>query len=399
MIKLILFGYVIMSEYINIIWDLIELSASVLECVLIVNFLIRMLGYKKPEYRFFKVLGFLAISLLNCTYTPMIINIGTASAIMQIVICIGFSILFLRGHIGYKIFVSMLSIMMITIINAFIVMLAGSIMNFSAAEIISASGGVRFMLLFLTKLFYFILSYVIIKFSENVVAKMTRKESILVIVILVGVALVGCAVFEIITLNIVKNNTVILAGAISLGTAIPFIVIYFMKNKKNSGYRMKEFRVSKFEHYINKKYSKNNVETLKDVIIHAITECVNQDIMLNCNVTPDVENVSESDVIIIISEMLYETVHVHKKYVHKPYIDFEILNKDGELSIIVSHYLVNPKSEIKSDEFILFNPYKNIIINNLLCKYNGEVFQHRSADKIITNMWMDFSEIINKVAC
>lgn len=392
-----------MSEYINIIWELVELSACVAECIIMVNFLVRMMGYKNNTYKFLKNTGFVSVSLFNCSVTPLLIESETASAIIQILVCAGFSMIFMRGSTAYKIFVSMLSIMMIMIVNSFIIMVAGSVLNSSVAELIEVSGGTRFIILILTKLCYFIFSCMIIGIAQNLIPKMTRKERISMLLILIGVIAVGCGVFEIISMDIISGTFALnLAGIISAVTAIPLIIIYIVEKKEFPEHSMRKFRVLNIEHYMKRKYGQKSGkyynENLKDIISFAVNECVKKNIMLNCNVTPNIENVSENDVMIIISEMLYEIVNVHKKYEHKPYIDFEVLNKDGKLSIIVSHYLISENGEMKTDEFILFNPYRNLIINKMLHKYNGVVFQNQSADKIVTNMWVDFSEVINKVA-
>ena len=156
-----------MNEYINIIWHLIELAACVVESIMITSFMVNMLGYKDPKYKFTKFMLCVVISVINSTVVSTIIPVDSFIGSMQMIICLIFSLIFLNGRIFYKILTSLLSVFFVLIINSIILTLVSCIFKTPIYILISSSGIVRLLILISTKSIYFIITKFIIKITRN----------------------------------------------------------------------------------------------------------------------------------------------------------------------------------------------------------------------------------------
>ena len=166
-----------MNEYINIIWHLIELAACVVESIMITSFMVNMLGYKDPKYKFTKFMLCVVISVINSTVVSTIIPVDSFIGSMQMIICLIFSLIFLNGRIFYKILTSLLSVFFVLIINSIILTLVSCIFKTPIYILISSSGIVRLLILISTKSIYFIITKFIIKITRNKKLHFSRNES------------------------------------------------------------------------------------------------------------------------------------------------------------------------------------------------------------------------------
>lgn len=292
-----------MNEYINIIWHLIELAACVVESIMITSFMVNMLGYKDPKYKFTKFMLCVVISVINSTVVSTIIPVDSFIGSMQMIICLIFSLIFLNGRIFYKILTSLLSVFFVLIINSIILTLVSCIFKTPIYILISSSGIVRLLILISTKSIYFIITKFIIKITRN-----------------------------------------------------------------------KKLHFSR-----------------------AVKDCREKNISVNCSISPYIENFPENEIISIISNTLKESISASRSSSFQPTIDLEILNNKNYLSIIISHYLktadIYLTDDISEDEITVpFNPYHNKKISNIMDKYNGIILFNKNRNKIITNIWLDFSK-------
>lgn len=410
-----------MSEYINIIWEIIELIATILECIIIIFFVKDMLGYKSIHFNSVKTITFILISCINSIFISSYISVDSISASMQILICAVFSIIFLRGSLPYKIFISSLSVFFILIINSIVLTFMSSFFQTPIYVLISTSGILRFSVLFLTKSIYFIITRIMIKLSKSFTIHLSKGESIYTISVFIMTLIAGNILFEVISsvkysaqISIIIFAVLILINILNLLTiqkiheinsnsaGIDRIAQEVIKQNEKIDllYRFyPEFKYDNqnagLENKINlNQYTVNNHD-LNFIIGNAIKKCNKKNIMLNCSISPCIRDFPESDITKVISNVLDESISAYNKREYKPYIDFEILNKNNYVSIIISHYIkgkdVEMTSDNKSDEAIPFNPYRNKIINYTLTKYNGVVLHNQKRDKIITNVWLDFS--------
>lgn len=140
-----------------------------------------------------------------------------------------------------------------------------------------------------------------------------------------------------------------------------------------------------------------NYKSLNTIINNAVKDCREKNISVNCSISPYIENFPENEIISIISNTLKESISASRSSSFQPAIDLEILNNKNYLSIIISHYLkttdIYLTDDISEDEIpVPFNPYHNKKISNIIDKYNGIILFNKNRNKIITNIWLDFSK-------
>lgn len=414
-----------MNEYINIIWHLIELAACVVESIMITSFMVNMLGYKDPKYKFTKFMLCVVISVINSTVVSTIIPVDSFIGSMQMIICLIFSLIFLNGRIFYKILTSLLSVFFVLIINSIILTLVSCIFKTPIYILISSSGIVRLLILISTKSIYFIITKFIIKITRNKKLHFSRNESRYIMSVFILTIVARNILFEVI--SSVKYSTPFSLTAIAVLVSINvlnYLIIHKCHQININKAKINRIaqEIIRHEEQINQlsagslktnrksqetseKNECNNFEnpaftnykSLNTIINNAVKDCREKNISVNCSISPYIENFPENEIISIISNTLKESISASKSSSFQPAIDLEILNNKNYLSIIISHYLkttdIYLTDDISEDEITVpFNPYHNKKISNIMDKYNGIILFNKNRNKIITNIWLDFSK-------
>ncbi len=412
-----------MSEYINIIWEIIELIATVLECVMITFFVIGMLGFRNIHLKNVKTIGFIGVSCINSIFISAYIGVDSITAANQILICALFSIFFLRGSILYKIYVSALSMFFILIINSVILTLMSTLFKTPIFVLISTSGTLRLAVLFLTKSVYFIVTKFMIRLSKSFTLRLSKAESIYTISVFLMTLAAGNILFEI-TASArfsIQFSAITFAALFAVNILNLIIVRKIHKISVNSaGIDRIAQEIIKQNEKIKKLYQLypeisnaeiNRVESaekntdiqhdlqyshnLNCIILNAQEKCRKKKIIFNYSISPNIHEFPENDIENVIAGLLNESIGAYNRWEYKPNIDMEILSKNKYMSIIISHYIKGTDVELlmedKKSESVPFNPYRNKMISYTLAKYNGFIFRSQKRDKIITNVWLDFS--------
>lgn len=395
-----------MNEYINIIWHLIELAACVVESIMITSFMVNMLGYKDPKYKFTKFMLCVVISVINSTVVSTIIPVDSFIGSMQMIICLIFSLIFLNGRIFYKILTSLLSVFFVLIINSIILTLVSCIFKTPIYILISSSGIVRLLILISTKSIYFIITKFIIKITRNKKLHFSRNESRYIMSVFI-LTIVACNIlFEVIS-NVLNYIIIHKCHQININKAkinriaqeiirheeqINQLSAGSLKTNRKSQETSEKNECNNFE---NPAFT--NYKSLNTIINNAVKDCREKNISVNCSISPYIENFPENEIISIISNTLKESISASRSSSFQPAIDLEILNNKNYLSIIISHYLktadIYLTDDISEDEITVpFNPYHNKKISNIMDKYNGIILFNKNRNKIITNIWLDFSK-------
>lgn len=397
-----------MNEYINIIWHLIELAACVVESIMITSFMVNMLGYKDPKYKFTKFMLCVVISVINSTVVSTIIPVDSFIGSMQMIICLIFSLIFLNGRIFYKILTSLLSVFFVLIINSIILTLVSCIFKTPIYILISSSGIVRLLILISTKSIYFIITKFIIKITRNKKLHFSRNESRYIMSVFI-LTIVACNILIAVLVSINVLNYIIIhkCHQININKAkinriaqeiirheeqINQLSAGSLKTNRKSQETSEKNECNNFE---NPAFT--NYKSLNTIINNAVKDCREKNISVNCSISPYIENFPENEIISIISNTLKESISASRSSSFQPAIDLEILNNKNYLSIIISHYLktadIYLTDDISEDEITVpFNPYHNKKISNIMDKYNGIILFNKNRNKIITNIWLDFSK-------
>lgn len=416
-----------MNEYINIIWEIIELLATVIECVMIAFFVIDMLGFKSIHLKNVKTVGLIAASCVNSIFISAYINVDSVSAAIQIVICALFSLIFLRGKFLYKIYVSALSMFFILIINSVILTLMSTLFKTPIYILISTSGTLRLAVLILTKSIYFAVTRIMLSLSGRFTLRLSRAESIYTISVFLMTLIIGNILFEVISsVRYSIQFSVIIFAALIFVNIMNLIIIRKIHriNVNSAGIdriaqeiikqneKIKTLsqlfsdisgedisRSEGIEKSVENSHDTENSEAFNHIILNAQEKCQKKNIIFNYSISPHIHEFPQNDVGNVVSNLLNESIAAYNRWEYKPSIDMEILSKNKYMSIIISHYIkgtdVEMLMEDKKSESIPFNPYRNKIISYTLAKYNGFVFRSQKRDKIITNVWLDFSTEVN----
>ncbi len=102
----------------NMMWDIIEVIASVVECFLLTNYVVNFFDYKVPEKEGKKYFYLLFMTILNNIVISQVIRIDSVTGILQIAIVYFYLRIYMNGSELKKIFVSFTSVFLILIINS-----------------------------------------------------------------------------------------------------------------------------------------------------------------------------------------------------------------------------------------------------------------------------------------
>lgn len=151
-------------------WSLIENAASLVECIIITGFTTLVLGYKNPRHKYLKYIIYTLAVFIDCiflvNYLPPKIA-ETFPGILQILISFIYALLFLRGTVFLKCYISFISNYMIFLINIPVMLIFSGILNSSVHTTIYMQGFIRIVILVLTKVLYFLLTFVFYKWYKH----------------------------------------------------------------------------------------------------------------------------------------------------------------------------------------------------------------------------------------
>lgn len=151
-------------------WSLIENAASLVECIIITGFTTLVLGYKNPRHKYLKYIIYTLAVFIDCiflvNYLPPKIA-ETFPGILQILISFIYALLFLQGTVFLKCYISFISNYMIFLINIPVMLIFSDILNSSVHTTIYMQGFIRIVILVLTKVLYFLLTFAFYKWYKH----------------------------------------------------------------------------------------------------------------------------------------------------------------------------------------------------------------------------------------
>ncbi|MBQ8011029.1 MAG: GHKL domain-containing protein [Oscillospiraceae bacterium] len=178
------------------IWTLAEHIATVAEAFLAANFIVRYNGCKSRKY-FIPVLTLITILTAGCTFLMNSLTIfeGVYSLFFVVIwfLC-GF--LLLEGRISEKLFSSIISIILISVINMAVLTLFSSILDRNVSELITDRNIFRCLILFITKFLYFLATYAVLGIKNKLQNRLNLLEWIMIILIFLTSLIVGLFIFE-----------------------------------------------------------------------------------------------------------------------------------------------------------------------------------------------------------
>lgn len=237
-----------------------EIIISFVESIIIANYVIRSLEpvkLKKSNRLFYGILPLLLF--IDVYYLGTFINSTSMTGIVQILVCLIFSILFLNGSIYKKLLISLISNLLILIINVFILAVLGIFLDERIMQIINQQNAVWLFAVLMSKLLYFFITCILLSVQNKITYRMTFKEGSAILFIFFITLLIGLSILE---MNIVSGNYVNRYLFVSIiGLAIINMLSFYMisyiskENEKRIKYYLLEMQMEN---------QKNDIEELQN---------------------------------------------------------------------------------------------------------------------------------------
>ena len=396
------------------IWTAVEFLASIIECCLITHYISNFLEFKSNENKSKKKILFFLLTAFNNIILSQFLQIDAVIGIIQLIIALVFSFIFMKDSYFKKIFASFTSIFLILVINSGVLFTFSKILNEDIQVLISSIGIFRLLILFITKFLYYILTLILIKIFRKDEYKLAKEDIIYILVIFFITLIVGNLMFEYALKN--NNNFSMLFNIIFVFLVTTNILSYFLlrhiksntNNEKdntvkiNTTVNTSEITQTTLNLIHNKLYNDaedylqqiNNQEPAAEIIpdssfINAIAnsklqECNRKKIKLNINCTGLIDIFSEEDMCIILSVVLYKTIEHCSSDKISSKIDLKIVNENYHLSIIISF--------THNDNFIsstyINSLSEDAIISSIVKKYQGLITFDDKENLFIVNIWL-----------
>lgn len=257
------------------IWDMVEIAASAVENIIIVDFVGKYLGYKNQKIIWLKSGLFFVLSMMNVIVVPAVFHSEIVSAVILILLLLGYSIVFLKGNLYNKVFIVFFNVLIILTVNTLMLTIFGWIFNADFNNLAQMRNSARVMLLVTTKFLYFICTRLIIKMKKGKSYSLSGKEWILVICIFLITLMIGVMMFEAIWKE-EYNDTVLAVFAVGL-ILINVITYSLLSRLSKENARKTELAILEIQlHEQAERMNEiNNMYTEILHIRHDIKKCVN----------------------------------------------------------------------------------------------------------------------------
>ena len=143
--------------------NIIEISASAIESVILTEFTTRVLGFKDKKFAAIKYIIYLLLSLFDIIILPLFVESDIVPGIAHLILTFGFALLFLKGSIFFKLFIAILSNISILVINIIIMSIFSYFTRLNFSELIINQESSRALLVFTTKFVYFLFTRAMLK--------------------------------------------------------------------------------------------------------------------------------------------------------------------------------------------------------------------------------------------
>jgi two-component system sensor histidine kinase AgrC len=416
----------------NIFWTYFELLINAFESFIICEFISRFLGYNYNGLkRYLSFIGIFLVVFAETTLTNYITFFEGIAIIIPFLLYFTYSLLFLKGKPIIKLFICLISLILLILINTLTSFFTSLLTGINISKLMSEENLYRFIVIIITKLVFFYITRIILKyrgqkeFSVNwtdwIYVLVIPITSIFTIVSLIEVAFVSkyseqifllLSVFGVVMTNIVtyylftrinKDNKLLIEN--SLLQQQYYNQRKYMAEIKNLDKEIRIIRHDMNNHFLcitsylqMQKYDKaiefiNNVykkfSTTNKIILTG-DEAI--DCIVNCKldiarqagigvtsvISCDKKNIEDIDISIIIGNLIDNAIDACEKKSGVKIIEIEIYNNKNYLIITVKNSIEktvlrdNPKLKtIKKDK--RNHGFGTSSIKSVVEKYNGMI--------------------------
>lgn len=426
------------------IWGMVEVVASAVENIIIVDFIGKYLGYKNEKMIWLKSCLFFALSMINVIVVPAVFNSEIASAAILVLLLLGYSIAFLKENIYNKVFIVFFNVLIILTINTLMLTVFGWIFNADFNNLAQMRNSARVMLLVTTKFLYFICTRLILKLKKGKGCFLSGKEWLMVLCIFFVTLTIGIMMFEAIWKED-YNDTVLSMFAFGLifinvitysllsrlsrdnarktELAILEIQLHEQAERMNeinnmysevlqirhdikkcvncAGVLLKQGKYSEAENYLNEIYSER-LGTIKEYVVlksgvvsavinSKLSECKRKNISIETSISECTEGFSEIDISILLANLLDNAIEACMKLNEGRFLSFHMFLYMGYLRIVMKNSV--DSSNAGNIRFTTKPDRKNHgfgikTITEISEKYNGMHDFRFVGNEFIADIWL-----------
>lgn len=226
----------------------IEILSTAFENLVVLECCGKCLSYKfSGAKKVFGLLLFWTITTCHVTFLNQIVVFEGWLSFITVLFFIIYGLLYLKGSIIQKCLIPIALFSMILCINLFVTFTFSRLLNISSEELMSMTGNVRFITLFITKILFFILTRVFLSVFRNGHIRLKKKELFMNEVLILFTYSVGLTVVEIQVNKEAESLLDIVSSICIIG--INILVFYLMKmisdeNEKENQIALLEMQLS-----------------------------------------------------------------------------------------------------------------------------------------------------------
>lgn len=392
------------------IWLIIELTAIIAESFLALSFNIGYFKMKDDKYNFLKILGGTLILSIWDYFCTLLVKTEFFSITGFMLILYIFSLIFLKSSPFEKFIIAVISCTLFVLINLPVLYVFSYIFNQTVIDMTVSQGTERIIILFLTKMLYFIVTQLIIYFRQKETFIFKRDEWVLISSDFIITFLIAFFLYSL-SINL-WNRLYVYIAIVALLILLDMTAFRFMKkiNQKNAEEKntgllklslqqqseiidkikiqydsMSEMRhnyvhelayiqgvlaernYDKLDDYINKKLSSEKLKgynyiftsnkVIDSVINYKFSIAEQKGISVLCTLTAEIPEVLEHDISIILANLLDNAIEASEKLSHSnPEIILNISEVSEYYSIMVKNRI---DSSVISDNKQLYTTKKN----------------------------------------
>lgn len=322
-------------------WSLIENAASLVECIIITGFTTLVLGYKNPRHKYLKYIIYTLAVFIDCiflvNYLPPKIA-ETFPGILQILISFIYALLFLQGTVFLKCYISFISNYMIFLINIPVMLIFSGILNSSVHTTIYMQGFIRIVILVLTKVLYFLLTFVFYKWYKHNLKhadfRLNNFEWFSMLLLSAISFAIGLYIFQ---TNINQFKPIVITVSSLAALAINALVLHCLLRSAQNRYKAEEIKFYQLENQAMKTNLDNYIKQEEEI----------------SKIKHDMENVALTTTT-LLQEHDYAKLEKHFSQIINDLQVTDILHTDIKnvyLNAIIQQKYTKCKSKIKNVNF------------------------------------------------
>lgn len=257
------------------IWSVIETLATIVENLIIVDFISRYLKFKGNRLNWLKALLCASLSMLNVVLGEKFLHSEIIMAANLVIIMLIYSIVFLDGSIWRKIFIVSINCLIILAVNTLMLTIFGFIFNADFNELSQMRNSIRVALLATTKFLYFMCTRLMLQLEKHNESTLSSKDWLGVLGMFAITLTIGVTMFEAIWK---QEYSEIMLSAFAIGIILINVITYVLLRRLSAEYK-KRTRVALLELQLSEQ--KERIAAISDMynevlqIRHDVRKCLN----------------------------------------------------------------------------------------------------------------------------